>query len=62
MNRRGEKVVGSFLSEAMIQDLSFVGSALIFCVGINLCFGKRFPVGNFLPALLIPIAYGILIR
>ncbi|MCI5480851.1 MAG: DUF554 domain-containing protein [Lachnospiraceae bacterium] len=41
------------LNDAVISDLSFVGSVLIFCVGINLCFGKRFRVGNMLPALLI---------
>lgn len=29
-----------------------VGNVLIFCVGINLAFGKKFRVGNMLPALL----------
>ncbi|WP_242954323.1 hypothetical protein [Clostridium oryzae] len=28
----------------MIQNLSFIGSMLIFCVGINLVFGKKFKV------------------
>lgn len=51
---------GSFVSEAMISQLSFVGSALIFCVGINVAFEKRFRVGNMLPALLVPIAYEII--
>lgn len=48
---------GSFLSEVMIEDLSFIGSALIFCVGINIGFGKKFRVGNLLPALLVPVIY-----
>lgn len=48
---------GSFLSEAIISDLSFVGNALIFCVGVNIAFGKKFRVGNMLPALLIPVVY-----
>ncbi|MGN0307826.1 MAG: DUF554 domain-containing protein [Lachnospiraceae bacterium] len=48
---------GSFLSEAVIADLSFIGSALIFCVGINIGFGKKIPVGNLLPSLLIPLIY-----
>ena len=39
------------LSDMVIDSLSFVGSVLIFCVGVNLCFGKRFKVGNMLPAL-----------
>lgn len=52
---------GSFLSDEIISDLSFVGNALIFCVGINIAFGKKFRVGNMLPALIIPILYHILL-
>ena len=48
---------GDFMSTAMIDGISFVGSALIFCVGINVAFGKKFPVGNMLPSLLIPAIY-----
>ncbi len=50
-------VFGAFVSEVIIADLSFVGSVLIFCVGVNIAFGKKFPVGNMLPALLVPIVY-----
>ncbi len=46
---------GSFASDAVINDLSFVGSALIFCVGINICFGKKIHVGNLLPALAVAV-------
>ena len=35
--------------------LSLVGSILIFCVGINLVFGKKISVANFLPALFIAV-------
>ena len=49
--------LGSFVSEAVINELSFIGSVLIFCVGVNIGFGKKFSVGNMLPALLIPVAY-----
>ena len=38
-------------STAVIDNLSCLGSMLIFCVGINLCFGTRFKVANLLPAL-----------
>ncbi len=48
---------GSIVSDALIQELAYIGSALIFCVGINLTFGKKIKVGNLLPALLIPIVY-----
>lgn len=40
------------LSDEAIANMSYVGSVLIFCVGINIVFGKRFRVGNLLPALL----------
>ena len=46
---------GSVISDSLIADLSFVGNALIFCVGVNLVREKTFKVGNMLPALLIPI-------
>ncbi|MGN0377585.1 MAG: DUF554 domain-containing protein [Suilimivivens sp.] len=51
---------GNFVSDIIISDLSFIGSALIFCVGVNIAFGKKFRVGNMLPALLVPIIYRIL--
>lgn len=54
-------VGGSFLSDAIISDLSFVGNALIFCVGVNIAFGKKFRVGNMLPALIVPVIYNCLI-
>lgn len=47
---------GSIISDALIADLSFVGCALIFCVGVNLIREKTFRVGNMLPALLVPVA------
>lgn len=52
--------IGNFFSETLIGNLSFVGSSLIFCVGVNVAFGKKFRVGNMLPALLIPIFYAMI--
>jgi uncharacterized membrane protein YqgA involved in biofilm formation len=46
---------GTVISDVLIEELSFVGSALIFCVGVNLVREKTFRVANMLPALLIPI-------
>lgn len=46
---------GSVISDVLIGELSFVGNALIFCVGVNLVREKTFKVANMLPALLIPI-------
>lgn len=55
-------LIGPFLGETLIDNLSFVGSALIFCVGVNIAFGKKFNVGNMLPALLIPVVYELVLN
>lgn len=54
------KLLAPVMSEGLIANLSFVGSALIFCVGVNLAFGKKFKTGNMLPALLVPVIYEII--
>lgn len=40
-------------SPAVVDNLSFLGSILIFCVGVNLAFGNKFKVANLLPALVV---------
>ncbi|MBQ7841626.1 MAG: DUF554 domain-containing protein [Lachnospiraceae bacterium] len=52
-------LIAEYMTDAMIADLSCIGSVLIFCVGINLTFGKKVRVGNMLPALLIPVIYNL---
>ena len=51
---------GNVISDELIGYLSYVGSALIFCVGINICFGKKFNVGNMLPSLICAIVYSVI--
>ena len=53
---------GAVISNTLIGELSFVGSALIFCVGVNLVREKTFKVANMLPALLIPIFWELCSR
>jgi uncharacterized membrane protein YqgA involved in biofilm formation len=53
--------VGSFLGNTLIENLSYVGAALIFCVGVNIAFGKKFNVGNMLPAFFVPVAYELIL-
>ena len=53
-------IFGSVISAVLIEQLSFVGSALICCVGENLVQEKTFPVANMLPALLIPVLYELI--
>ncbi len=54
--------VEPFLSERLISNLSFIGSILIFAIGINMIFGKKIKTGNLLPAILVPIAYEIIMN
>jgi len=53
---------GTFIPESVIGDLSFVGSTLIMCVGINLIWGKTIKVGNMLPGLLVPVFYAVIMH
>ena len=48
-------------SAAVVANLSFLGSILIFCVGVNLTFGTKFRVANMLPAMLLGAVYTALI-
>lgn len=54
------RFIEPLLSERLITNLSFVGSILIFAIGINMIFGKKIKTGNLLPAILVPIAYEII--
>lgn len=49
------KFIQPILTDKVIADLSMVGSILIFAVGVNLAFGKKFKVGNMLPAIIVVI-------
>lgn len=51
------KWIQPYLSDQLISNISFVGSILIFAIGINLVFGKKIKTGNLLPAIIIPILY-----
>lgn len=53
--------IAPYLSDALIGDLSAVGSVLIFGVGVNLLFDKGIKVGNLLPALLGPVIYHLIL-
>ena len=53
-------LIGPLITEAELANLSLVSSVLIFCVGINLVFGKKVKVANFLPALVIAVVWAML--
>lgn len=45
------------MTEAALSNLSYVGSVLIFCVGVNLVWGKKVKVANLLPAVVIAVIW-----
>jgi len=54
------RVIEPILTDEAMTNLSMIGSILIFCVGINLVFGKKVKVANLLPALLFAVAFAFL--
>lgn len=52
--------IADFMNDALILNLSGIGSVLIFAVGLNLIRPRTVKVGNLLPALIIPIIYELL--
>lgn len=53
-------VIRPVMTEKALSYLSLVGSVLIFCVGLNLVFGKKVRVANLLPAVLLAVAAAFL--
>lgn len=52
-------LIEPFMTETALNNLSLTGSILIFCVGVNLIWGKKINVANMLPTLLISMMWGI---
>lgn len=53
-------LVRPVMTEAALNNLSLVGSVLVFCVGINLLWGKKIRVANLLPAIVLAVAAAFL--
>ncbi|MBQ3922400.1 MAG: DUF554 domain-containing protein [Spirochaetales bacterium] len=49
------RLISPIMTDLAIAYLSLVGSILIFCVGINLVWGKTIRVANMLPAVLLAV-------
>ena len=49
-------LIEPIMTESALANLSLVGSILIFCVGVNLVWGKKVRVANFLPAIVFAVA------
>lgn len=49
------KFIKPLMTEAALANLSLIGSILIFCVGLNLVWGRKIRVANLLPAIIIAV-------
>ena len=49
-------LIKPIMTETALLYLSVVGNILIFCVGINLVFGKKIKVANLLPSIFLAAA------
>ena len=49
------RLIAPIMTDLAIQDLSLVGSILIFCVGVNLVWKKQLRVANMLPAVVLAV-------
>lgn len=54
------RFIKPFMTEAALSNISLIGSILIFCVGLNLVWGKKVRVANLLPALVVAVIMAFL--
>lgn len=53
-------LIRPLMTDLALSNLSMIGSILIFCVGVNLVWGKKIRVANLLPAIVIAVAAAFL--
>ena len=53
-------LIKPIMTPTALLYLSVVGNILIFCVGINLVFGKKIKVANFLPAIIFAVIFAFI--
>ena len=51
------RLIRPLMTDVALANLSLIGSILIFCVGLNLVWGKRIRVANLLPAVVLAVAF-----
>lgn len=51
-------LIKPLMTDDALKSLSLIGSILIFCVGLNLIWGKKVRVANLLPAILLAVGAG----
>ena len=54
------KLIKPIMTDGALMNLSLVGSILIFCVGVNLVWGKKVSVANLLPAMIFAVVFAFI--
>ncbi len=54
------KFIKPVMTDMALANLSLIGSILIFCVGLNLVWGKKIRVANLLPAIVLAVILAFL--
>jgi len=54
------RLIEPFMTAQALSNLSLTGSVLIFCVGMNLIWGKMIKVANLLPAIFLAVAFAFI--
>lgn len=54
------RFIEPWMTEPALANLSLTGSMLIFCVGVNLVWEKKFKVANMLPTIVIAVIWALL--
>lgn len=54
------RLIRPLMTDAALSNLSLIGSILIFCVGLNLVWGKKVRVANLLPSIVLAVVFAFL--
>jgi hypothetical protein len=49
------RLIAPILTDGAVANISLIGSILVFCVGVNLVWGKQIRAANMLPAILVAV-------
>ena len=55
-------LIAPVLTEQALSNISYVGNIMIFCVGLNLVFGKKVRVASLLPSLVFAVMWAAFIK
>ena len=58
---RLSRFIEPVMTSAALSNLSLTGNILIFCVGVNLVWGKKIKVANLLPTIVIAVVWAVIV-